>query len=79
MKRRKIRDGIKTGVCALLRDKSGGYPLIGQTVSGVKAARAWSAATTGNVGKRVPTLRSAARKSGGWREGARCAAETVRR
>jgi hypothetical protein len=26
MKRRKIRDGIKTGVCALLRDKPGGYP-----------------------------------------------------
>ena len=52
----KIRDDIKTEVCALLRDESGGYPLIGQAVSGVKAARAWSAATTRNVGKRVSKL-----------------------
>jgi hypothetical protein len=39
MKRRKIRDGIKTEVCAKLRDESGGSPFIGQAVSGVKAAR----------------------------------------
>ena len=56
MKHRKIRDDIKTEVCALLRDEPGGHPLIGQAVSGVKAARAWSAATTRNVGKRVSKL-----------------------
>jgi hypothetical protein len=39
MKRRKIGDGIKTGVCAKLRDESGGCPFIGQAVSGVKVAR----------------------------------------
>jgi hypothetical protein len=39
MKRRKIRDGIKTGVYVELRDESGGCPFIGQAVSGVKAAR----------------------------------------
>jgi len=60
MKHRNTRDDIKTEVCAVPRDKPGGYPLIGQAVSGVKAARAWSAATTRNVGKRVPTLRSVA-------------------
>src|SRR6266536_3562356 len=38
-KRRKIRDGIKTGVCAKPREESGGCPFIGQAVSGVKAAR----------------------------------------
>jgi hypothetical protein len=37
MKRRKIRDGIKTGVYVELRDESGGCPFIGQAVSGVKA------------------------------------------
>ncbi len=79
MKHRKIRDDIKTEVCALLRDKPGGYPLVGQAVSGVKAARAWSAATTRNVGKRVPILRSVAREGDGRREGARGAAETVAR
>jgi hypothetical protein len=59
MKRRNTRDGIKTGVCVVLRDKPGGGPLVGQAVSGVKAARAWSAAATWNVGRRVPTLCSA--------------------
>jgi hypothetical protein len=39
MKRRKIGDDIKTGVCAKLRDESGGFPFTGQAVSGVKAAR----------------------------------------
>src|SRR6266702_1569638 len=55
-KRRKIRDGIKTEVCVELRDESGGCPFIGQAVSGVKAARVCSAATTRNVGRRVPIL-----------------------
>jgi hypothetical protein len=39
MKRRKIGDGGKTGVCAKLRDESGGFPFTGLAVSGVKAAR----------------------------------------
>jgi hypothetical protein len=56
MKRRKTRDGIRTGVYERFRDEPGGCPLTGQAVSGVKTARAWSAATTGNVGKRVPIL-----------------------
>jgi len=56
-----------------------GDPLTGQAVSGVKVARVWSAAATRNVGRRVPIRRSAARKGGGWREGVRRAAETVRR
>ena len=34
-------DDIKTEACALLRDESGGCLLIGQTVSGMYAARAW--------------------------------------
>lgn len=56
MKRRKSRDDIRTGVYERSRDESGGCPLTGQAVSGVKAARAWSAAATGNVGKRVSIL-----------------------
>ena len=39
MKRRKTGDDIKTGVCVVLRDESGGCPFIGQVVSGVKTAR----------------------------------------
>jgi hypothetical protein len=39
MKRRKTGDGIKIGVCAKLREESGGCPFIGQAVSGVKTAR----------------------------------------
>jgi hypothetical protein len=57
-KRRKSRDDIRTGVYERFRDEPGGGPLIGQAVSGVKAARAWCAAATGNVGKRVPIQRS---------------------
>src|SRR5664279_6008587 len=56
LKHRKIRDDIKTGVCVYPRDESGGNPFAGQMVSGVKAARAWSAATTWNVGRRDPIL-----------------------
>ena len=48
MKRRKTIDDIETGMCACLRDEPGGCSLTGQAVSGVKAARAWSAASTGN-------------------------------
>lgn len=61
MKHRKTGDDIKTGVCVDLREESGGNPFTGQMVSGVKAARAWSAATARNVGRRVPI-----RRSGTW-------------
>ena len=54
MKRRNNQDDIRTGEFKSLRDEPGGCPLIGQAVSGVKAARAWSAASAGNVGRRVP-------------------------
>jgi hypothetical protein len=42
---------IETGVSGCLRDEPGGCPLIGQVVSGMKATRAWSAATAWNVGR----------------------------
>jgi hypothetical protein len=42
MRRRKRRDGIKTGVESLPWDQPGGCLLTGQVVPGVKAARAWS-------------------------------------
>jgi hypothetical protein len=79
-KRRKTIDDIETGVCACLRDEPGGCPLTGQAVSGVKAARAWSAASTGNGGRRASILwLGSLGEVSGWREGARRAAETVRR
>src|SRR5664279_4592946 len=49
-KRRNNQDDIRTGEFKSLRDEPGGCPLVGQAVSGVKAARARSAATTRNVG-----------------------------
>ena len=36
------------------RDEPGGYPFTGQAVPGMKAARACSAASARNVGRRVP-------------------------
>ncbi len=42
MRRRKRIGDIETGVESLLRDESGGCLSIGQAVSGVKVARAWS-------------------------------------
>jgi len=49
--------------------KSGGSPFTGQMVSGVKAARACSAATTRNAGRRVPIRRPVAWEGrGGERE-----------
>ena len=38
------------------RDESGGCPSTGQAVSGMEAARVWSAASAWNVGRRMPTL-----------------------
>jgi hypothetical protein len=78
LKHRKTRDGIRTGAYAEFRDKPGGCPFTGQAVSGVKVARAWSAASAWNVGKRVPITRRRAWKGAGRQEGARRAAETVR-
>ena len=56
-------DGIKTGEAKSLWDEPGGCPLIGQAVSGVKAARAQSAASAWNVGRRVPIMAPAGRCS----------------
>ncbi len=39
---RKFMGDIKTGVAIQLRDESGGCLLIGQAMSGIKVARAWS-------------------------------------
>jgi hypothetical protein len=46
--------GIETGETHSSRDEPGGCPVIGQVVSGMEAARAWSAAPASNVGKPVP-------------------------
>ena len=74
-KRRNNQDDIRTGEFKSLRDEPGGCPLIGQAVSGVKAARARSAAPARNVGRRVPILPVRAGLRGG-REGERRTAET---
>jgi hypothetical protein len=57
---RKAEDDIKTGALKWCRDEPGGCPCIGQAVSGMKAARARSAASVWNVGKRAatPSLRT---------------------
>ena len=52
-KRRNKLDDIETGESKSLRDEPGGCPLTGQAVSGVKAARARSAAPARNVGREV--------------------------
>ena len=75
-KRRNNQDDIRTGEFKSLRDEPGGCPLIGQAVSGVKAARARSAAPARNVGRRVPILHARAPGGVGRREGARRTAET---
>ena len=58
-------DDIKTGVVKWSRDEPGGCPSIGQAVSGMEAARARSAASARNVGRRVPILPLRL----GWRRG----------
>jgi hypothetical protein len=50
---RKLVDDIETGATPESRDEPGGCPPIGQAVSGMKAARARSAASVWNVGRRV--------------------------
>ena len=66
---RNVMGGIETGVDTELRDGPGGCPSIGQVVSGMKAARSWSAAPARNVGRPVPIV-PAVLVCGG-REGAR--------
>lgn len=46
----------KPGRSAVVRDEPGGCPLIGQAVSGMKAARARSAASARNLGRQASTL-----------------------
>ena len=55
MRRRKRIGDIKTGVESLLRDEPGGCLLIGQAVSGVKVARAWSGLLCGTREPVAPT------------------------
>jgi hypothetical protein len=58
-------------------------PFTGQAVSGIEAARACSAASARNVGKRVPILASADCRvfsgGGGWLEGECLATEIAGR
>ena len=65
----KRQDGIETGETHSSRDEPGGCPVIGQAVSGMEAARAWSAAPARNVGRPVPIrLPACLRVAGGERE-----------
>jgi hypothetical protein len=59
MRRRKRIGDIKTGVESLPREESGGCLLIGQAVSGVKVARAWSGLLCGTREPVAPTGRAA--------------------
>lgn len=65
---RNQEDDIKTGIAQYSRDEPGGCPSIGQAVSGMKAARARSAASAWNVGRPVPTLSTPCLRGGGERE-----------
>ena len=70
----------KPGRSAVVRDEPGGCPLIGQAVSGMKAARARSALLHGTWEGRLRDCRAGPPRGGPVRrEGARPAAETVRR
>jgi hypothetical protein len=55
MRRRKRIGDIETGVELLPRDEPGGCLLIGQVVSGVKVARAWSGLSCGTREPVAPT------------------------
>ncbi len=57
MRRRKRIGDIETGVESLPRDEPGGCLLIGQVVSGVKVARAWSGLSCGTREPVAPTVR----------------------
>jgi hypothetical protein len=56
VKRRERMSDIETGEYQGSRDEPGGCPFIGQVVSGVEAARARSAASAWNVGRRMLML-----------------------
>jgi hypothetical protein len=73
LRRRKRRDGIKTGVESLPRDEPGGCLLTGQVVPGVKVARAWSGLWCGTREPVAPMGRpaSGAVLACGWSSGAR--------
>jgi hypothetical protein len=75
---REVEVTSKPGRSAVVRDEPGGCLLIGQVVSGMKAARVRSAASAWNLGKQAPKQLGDADGVAG-REGARRAAETVRR
>ncbi len=53
---REVEVTSKPGRSAVVRDEPGGCPPIGQVVSGMKAARARSAASAGNLGRQASTL-----------------------
>jgi hypothetical protein len=67
MRRRKRIGDIKTGVESLPREEPGGCLLIGQVVSGVKVARAWSGLWCGTGEPVAPRPRAASGASiGPW-------------
>ena len=59
MKCRKLIGGIETGDAFGLRDEPGGGLLIGQAVSGMEVARAWSGLLYGTCEPVVPRPRAA--------------------
>jgi hypothetical protein len=69
MRCRKRIDGIETGVELLPRDEPGGCLLIGQVVSGMKVARAWSWLSCGTGEPVVPRPRATS--------GARCGPQSL--
>lgn len=77
--RRDQQTASKPGPPSSPGTQPGGCPLIGQVVPGVKAARARSAASARNVGRRVPTPVDRHEGVPVGEQGARQAAETVRR
>src|SRR3989442_6797604 len=78
---RKLMGGIETGCGVRVRDEPGGCLLIGQVVSGVEVARAWSGLRCGTCEPVVPRPRTAGGAASAcgcaWR-GAPRAAEPVR-
>jgi hypothetical protein len=57
---REVEVTSKPGRSVVVRDEPGGCPFIGQVVSGMKAARARSAASAWNWGRQAPTPRDRA-------------------
>jgi hypothetical protein len=81
MKCRKRIDDIKTGVALFPRDELGGSLCIGQVVSGMKVARAWSWLSCGTwepVAPRLWMTSGAGLACGRLRKGEPQAAGTVR-